>query len=153
MIGKLLTAGQDFERSLRTRLAAAILLLCLGLVGLLCYFLLVEGSDLPDFARGFYLGAASGITLGAVVLLVRVLVLYHSPAARKKARVQEGDEREKLILHTAFRWAGEVTFFGAALALFVVLPLSMPAFTALLGAMVLYCAAWAISIPILRKRL
>jgi len=80
----------DFERSLRRRRWVGFGLLAVGLVGILCYFLLIDGSDvLPDFARGFYLGGASGICIGSVFLLVRTTYLLSNPAARKKAKIQE----------------------------------------------------------------
>ena len=42
----------------------------MGITGVLCYFLLIDGSDtLSDYARGFYLGGASGISIGSVFLI------------------------------------------------------------------------------------
>ena len=41
------------------------------------------------YARGFYLGAASGISIGAVILLIRMQYLLTHPEARKKAKIQE----------------------------------------------------------------
>ena len=64
--------SSDFERSLRRRRLAGFGLLAVGLTGVLCYFFLIDGSDvLPDFARGFYLGGAIGISIGAAFLLAR----------------------------------------------------------------------------------
>ena len=75
MLAKLLFCdGGDFERSLRRRQGAALALLAVGLVGLACYFLLVPNSSLPDFAQGFYLGAAGGISAGAMDVNVEVFV-------------------------------------------------------------------------------
>lgn len=144
MLAKLLFSdGGDFERSLRRRQGVALALLAVGLVGLVCYFLLVPDSALPDFAQGFYLGAASGISAGAVILLCRTRYLLTHPAARKKARIKETDERERTIVHSAFEWAGILTFFAVAAALFVALPLSRAAFQALFGVLVLYALAFA----------
>ena len=57
----------DYERSLRRRRLAAFGLLAVGVTGIVCYLLLIHDSDvLSDYARGFYLGGASGITIGAV---------------------------------------------------------------------------------------
>ena len=47
---------------------AAIAMLCIGLVGFACWFFLVPNSHLSEHAQGFYLGAATGITAGALFL-------------------------------------------------------------------------------------
>ena len=74
----------DYDRSLRRRRLMALGLLAVGITGLVCYFLLVHNSEtLSDHARGFYLGGASGIALGAVVLVVRMQYLLTHPEARK----------------------------------------------------------------------
>lgn len=60
----------DYDRSLRRRRLMSLGLLAVGITGIVCYFLLIHHSDvLSDYARGFYLGAASGITIGSVILL------------------------------------------------------------------------------------
>lgn len=153
MLIKLILNDADFKKSLKRRRLAGFALLLVGLVGLGCYFLLVEGSDLPDFARGFYLGAASGISLGSVILLVRSQYLLTHPEAMKKARIQETDERQRTILDAAFKWAGCITFFTAAAALFVLLPLSMDAFRALLWVMALYAVSFLVMSNVLEKRM
>lgn len=153
MLIKLILNDADFEKSLKRRKLAGFALLLVGLVGLGCYFLLVAGSDLPDFAQGFYLGAASGVCLGAVILLIRSQYLLSNPDALKQAKIKETDEREKQILHSAFEAAGFVTFFASAAALFVVLPMSMDAFRALLGAMVLYAVVFVGASAGLSKKL
>ncbi len=153
MLIKLFFTSEDYEKSLRQRRLAALAFLGVGLVGFACYFLLVPGSTLSDYAQGFYLGAASGITAGAVILLGRVQYLLTHPAAQKKARIRETDERERAIVRSAFQTAGVVTFFTAAGALFVVLPIYPQAFYALFAVMVLYSLAFLISAQILEKRL
>ena len=63
----------DYDRSLRRRRLMSLGLLAVGITGIVCYFLLIHNSDvLSDYARGFYLGAASGITIGSVILLIRM---------------------------------------------------------------------------------
>ena len=62
LVKMMLTGGGDYKKSLRQRRWAAIGMLCIGLVGFVCYFLLVPDSDLSEHAQGFYLGAANGIT-------------------------------------------------------------------------------------------
>ena len=153
LIKQLLTGGGDYKRSLRQRRWAAVGLLAVGLVGIVCYFLLVPDSNLPDFAQGFYLGAAGGISAGALVLLVRTQYLITHPQAQRRARIEETDERRKHIASAAFQAAGAVTFFASAAALFVVLPLSMAAFQALMATMILYCLTFLAANAWLSKRL
>lgn len=138
MIKSFLHVPGDFEKTLRLRRAAAAGLLLVGGAALFSYFLLVPGSDLPDFAQGFYLGAGAGIMLVALILLVRAQYLISRPDARKKAQVREEDEREKAILNQSFQAAGTICFFLSTAALFVVLPFSFAAFNALLGSMAVY---------------
>lgn len=145
MLIKLLTCQPDYEKALKNRRLASLALLGLGLVGLACYFFLVPGRGLNDYAQGFYLGASSGITIAALLLLLRTWYLQTHPAAQKQARIKETDEREVQIVQTALRLAGIVSFYAAAVALFVVLPLSREAFTALLCIVFLY----GLSFPIL----
>ena len=153
MLVKLLFTSNDYEKSLRRRRVAALALLGIGLIGFSCWLFLVPGNSLSEYAQGFYLGASSGITAGAVILLCRTQYLLTHPEARKKAQIKETDERERSIVHSAFQAAGVVTFFTAVGALFVVLPISPHAFYALLAVMVLYCLSFLIALQILEKRL
>ena len=151
MLINLMTCGSDYEKSLKQRRLYFLAMLCVGLVGLVCYFLLIPGSRLSDYAQGFYLGAASGITAGAMIFLLRTQRLLSDPDARKKAKIKETDEREVQILREAAFTAGMITFFGAAAALFVVLPLSLEAYCALLGMVALYILSFAILSFVLPK--
>ncbi len=152
MLIKAFTFGGDYEHTLRVRRFLALALLLVGLVGIAGYFLLVPDSALPDFAQGFYLGAASGVTAGALILLIRMQYLLTHPEARKRARIQETDEREQSIHRTAFYFAGMFTFFASAAALFVLLPISMGAFTALIAVIAVYALAWLASSLWLSRR-
>ena len=144
----------DFERSLRRRRLVAFGLLAVGIVGVLCYLFLIHNSDiLPDFARGFYLGGASGICIGAVILLIRVTVLLSDPEARKKARIKEQDEREKAIINQASQFAGMFTFFAAAASMFVLVAVSMEAALAVLGVVAVYAVVWLIASLCLSRKL
>ena len=67
------------------------------------------------------------------------------PEARKRAQVQEEDEREKTIVNQSFQVAGVVCFFLSAAALFVVLPFSYDAFRALLAAMTVYALSFVLA--------
>ena len=153
LVKQLLTDGRDYEKSLRLRRWVAIALLAVGLVGIVCYVLLIPNSSLPDFVHGFYLGAAWGIFFGALVLLIRTQYLLNHPQAQRKAKIKETDEREMHIARTAAQFAGVLTFFASAAALFVVLPLSMAAFQALMAVMVLYAASFCLSNLWLSKKL
>lgn len=143
MLAKFLFQTDDFEKTLRRRRLFAFGMLVVGIIGLVCFLLFVQGNaSIPEFAQGFYMGAASGISLGAVVLLVRATYLLRHPEAMKKARIKESDEREKQLVNDSFRLAGIITFFTAAAALFVALPFSFPAFFALLAVMAFYAVTF-----------
>ena len=144
----------DYDRSLHRRRLMALGLLAVGVTGIACYLFLIHGSQvLSDYARGFYLGAASGMTIGAVVLLVRVQYLLTYPEARKKAKIQEQDEREKAIINQAFQFAGMFTFFAAAASMFVLVAVSMEAAMAVLGVIAVYAVVWLISCAYLSRTL
>ena len=136
----------DFERSLRRRRLMALGLLPVGVTGIACYLFLIHGSQvLSDYARGFYLGAASGISIGAVILLVRVQYLLTHPEARKKAKIQAQDEREKAIIDQAFQFAGMFTFFAAVASMFVLVAVSKAAALAVFGVIVVYAVSWPLA--------
>jgi hypothetical protein len=132
------TAGEDYVAALKRRRWLLSGMLCVGIIGIVCYFLLIPGSGLPEFMKGFYLGGGSGITAAALGLLLRVQRLLKDPDARRKARIRETDEREVQISNTALRTAGFVTFYACAGALFVVLPINETVFWVLTGLMALY---------------
>ena len=127
LIKALFTDSKNYERSLKLRRLWAIGMLCIGLVGFACYVLLVPSSDLSDYVQGFYLGAASGITAGALFLLVRTQYLLTHPRAQRQAKIKETDEREMQIARTSAQIAGGLTVFAAAVGSFLVLPLSRTA--------------------------
>ena len=144
----------DYDRSLRRRRLMGFGLLAVGLTGLVCYLLLIHDSDvLSDYARGFYLGASSGICLGSVFLIVRMQYLLTHPEARKKARIQEQDEREKTIINQAFQFAGVFTFFAAVASMFVLVAVSKPAALAVFSVIVVYSVTWPLACLYLSKKL
>ena len=144
----------DYDRSLRRRRLVAFGLLAVGITGIVCYLLLIHDSDtFPEFARGFYLGGASGICIGSVFLLVRTTYLLSNPEARKKAKIQEQDEREKAIINQAFQFAGMFTFFACAAAMFVLVAVSREAAMAVLGVIVVYSVSWPLANLYLSKKL
>ena len=153
LIKAMLTGGGDYEKSLRQRRWAAIAMLCIGLVGFACWFFLVPNSHLSEHAQGFYLGAATGITAGALFLLVRTQYLITHPQAQRRAKIKETDEREMQIIRSATQIAGGVTIFGVVLSLFIVLPLSMEAYYALIGVVFFYTAVFFLSNLWLSKKL
>ena len=146
--------SSDYERSLRRRRLLALGLLAVGITGVVCYFLLVHDSEvLSDHARGFYLGAATGICLGALVLLLRVQYLLTHPEARKKARIREQDEREKAIISQSFQFAGIFTFFAAAASTFVLAAVSREAVAIILAVMAVYAVVFLLANLYLSKKL
>ena len=93
----------DYEQSLRRRRLAGFGLIALGVLGCLCYVLLLQkGSALSDYARGFYLEFSCGLALAGVVVLVRAQYLLSHPQARRKARIRERDERSRAIAARSF---------------------------------------------------
>ena len=144
----------DFDRSLRRRRLLALGLLAVGITGLVCYFLLVHDSEvLSDHARGFYLGAATGICLGALILLIWAQYLLTHPEARKKAKIREQDEREKAIISQSFQFAGIFTFFAAAASTFVLAAVSREAVAVILAVMAVYAVVFLLANFYLSKRL
>ena len=144
----------DYDRSLRRRRLMSLGLLAVGITGIVCYFLLIHHSDvLSDYARGFYLGAASGITIGSVILLIRMQYLLTHPEARKKAKIQAQDEREKAIINQAFQFAGMFTFFAAVASMFVLVAVSKTAALAVFGVIVVYAVSWPLASLYLSKKL
>lgn len=154
MLAKFLFSSGDFEKTLRRRRMFAFGMLAVGITGLVCFILFVQGNEaISEFIQGFYMGAATGISLGSVVLLIRTTYLLSHPEALKKARIKETDEREKQIVNESFRLAGIITFFTTAAALFVVLPFSFHAFYALLAITFFYSVTFLAVNFILSKRL
>ena len=153
MLIKTLFCGPDYGKSLRRRLWLGAALLAVGLVGFTCWFLVVPGSGLDDHARGFYLGAATGITAGAVILLARTAWLLTHPAARKKARIEDTDERELHLTRTAAQFAGLFTFFVTACCLFKAVAEALPADRALFGLMLCYGLSFSFARMYLSKKL
>ncbi len=144
----------DYEQSLRRRRLAGVGLMVLGVMGCLCYVLLLEeGSALSDYAQGFYLGFSCGLALAGVVVLVRAQYLLSHPQARRKARIRERDERSRAIAARSFQFAGLLTFYLCAAALLVAVAVNQIAAKVLLGVMAVYAAAFLCAGVVLSKRL
>ncbi len=148
-----LIGGKDYTQRLKNQLLASVALLLVGVVGVVCYLILVPTSGLSDFAQGFYIGGALGITAGALITLVRCAYLLKNPEARQKAKVKDTDERSQTIIHKSFVIAGGVTFFVSAAALFVIIPFSVETFWGVLGTMALFGVTFAVSNLILERRM
>ena len=86
--------------------------------------------------------AATGITAGALFLLVRTQYLITHPQAQRRAKIKETDEREMQIIRSATQIEGGVTIFGVVLSLFIVLPLCMEAYYALIGVVFFLSNLW-----------
>lgn len=138
MLFKNLLCGPDYNKSLRLRLWIGAAFLAVGLVGFACWFLVVPGSGLDDHARGFYLGAATGVTAGAVILLARTVWLLTHPAARKKAQIEDTDERNHSIAVKAAAFAGGFTFFVTTALAFWTVAVPQGAFRILFFLMMCY---------------
>lgn len=152
MLIKIFTANDDYEKSLKVRRLVFLGMLLVGLVGMICYVLLVKDSDLPAFIQGFYSGAAGGLSGAALVFLLRVQYLLKHPEKQREARIKETDERARANTHKAVIFAGMVTFFVAAAASFVLLPINMGAFWALFGVIMLFGATFFVAALWLDKR-
>ena len=153
MLIKNTTMRSNYDKTLKLRCLYFGAMTLIGLIGFACYFLLVPGSSLSDHAQGFYLGASTGLTAGGLILLIRTLYVLKNPAAKKKARIEETDERQQLIINKAAVFAGMFTFFASAGALFVVLPVSEEAYYALLGVVGVYTIAMAAASLWLKRKL
>ena len=147
-----LFGGKDYTQRLKNQLLASVALLLVGIVGVVCYFILVPDSGLSDFAQGFYIGGALGITAGALITLVRCAYLLKNPEARQKAKVKDTDERSQTIIHKSFAIAGGVTFFTSAAALFVIIPFSVETFWGVLGTIALFGVTFDVSNFILERK-
>lgn len=142
MMLALLFTPHDFDRALRRRRLAALGLMALGALGYLCYILLPwDGGILPDYARGFYLGASCGLALAGAVVLIRSQYLLRRPQARRKARIREQDERSRAIAAQACQFAGLFTFYLCTAALLVTVAVNRTAAIVLMGVMAVYAAA------------
>ena len=145
--------GPDYNKSLRLRLWLGAALLLVGLAGFACWFLVVPSSELNGHARSFYLGAATGVTLGAVILLARAAWLLTHPAARKRAQIEDTDEREVHITRTAAQFAGLFTFVVTVALLFWAVAAPLPAFKLLFGLMLCYGLSFVFARAYLSKKL
>jgi len=143
----------DYGKSLRRRRLAALAFLALGVLGFVCYFRMVQGSTLPDYAQGFYMGASTGITLGGLILLIRTQYLITHPEAQKKARIQETDEREKAIVNQSFQFAGLFTFFLSVAAMMVLVAVNIAAAQTILAVVVVYALSFLCANVVLSKKL
>ena len=145
--------GKDYTQQLKNQRLASIGLLLVGVVGIVCYFTLVPGSALEDFTKGFYIGGATGITVGALILFIRCTYLLHNPEAYKKAKVKDTDERSQTIIHKSFEIAGLVTFFTSAALLFILVPCNLYAFRAVMAVMILFAASFITANRILERKM
>ncbi len=154
MLIKLFSSCSDFKRTLRRRRLFAFAMLALGIIAILCYLFLLNGTDLlPDFAQGFYLGVGSGLCLGAVILLVRCQYLLSHPEARKKAQIEAQDEREQAVVAGAFQVAGYSTFFLTVAGLLVMVAVNRAVALALLVVLAVYSLTFLFANLYLSKKL
>lgn len=145
MLVKNFTDGSDYHKALRQRRLAALAMLALGLIGLACALLLVPESNLSDHAKGFYTGGATGLILGALVLLVRIQLLIKNPEAQQKAKIKEKDERNQQIVNQSAQVAGVVTVFTMAASLFVLIPLNFTAYVTVICVILFYSIVFLVA--------
>jgi len=150
---KVMCSSGDYGKSLRRRRLAALAFLALGILGLVCNFRIVQGSSLPDYARGFYLGASSGIVLGGVILFLRIQYLITHPEAQKKARIQETDERERAVVNLSFQFAGLLTFYLCIAAMMVLVAVNTAAALTIFAVVVVYSVSFLFANVFLSKKL
>ena len=153
MVCQLFKGSGDYDKSLRHRCWAALGLTALGLVGLVCYLLLVRSSRLSDYAQGFYFGASCGLIAAGLVLLARTWRLIRDPDARKQAKIREKDERSQHIVNESAHFAGIFTLYACMAALFVLAPISMAACMLLVGVAIIYLLSFLAAHLWLSKKL
>ena len=85
--------------------------------------------------------------------MIRTQYLLTHPQAQRKAKIKETDEREMQIVRTAAQVSGGLTIFAAAIASFIVLPLSREACLALTCVIVFYMVSALLSSLWLSKKL
>ena len=89
---------------------------------------------------------------GVQTCALPIYLLTH-PEARKKAKIQAQDEREKAIIDQAFQFAGMFTFFAAVASMFVLVAVSKTAALAVFGVIVVYAVSWPLASLYLSKKL
>lgn len=99
-------SGKDYAKALRLRSWAALAIMAVGLVGLVCSFWLVPDSGLGSYAQSFYRGSAWGMTGGGLAFLLHNEWMLHHPETWKRARIRETDERKQRIEARAAQIAG-----------------------------------------------
>lgn len=125
----------------------------LAFLGFLCYFLLIPGSSLGDFAQGVYAGISSGLLAAGAIGLIRLHQKKKDPEALRKMQIEQNDEREQLVRVKAFQYAGLALFYVMVAAMLVVLPFSEAAFRTLFLSMLVYCTVFFLSYRYLSKKL
>lgn len=153
MIIKQLFQGKDYQQTLRRRLGIFIGLTVLGLLLIALSFTAMLTAALPSFARGFYMGAGSGLTLSGIVLSVKTRRLMKNPAAAQKAQISEQDEREQAIVTKAMTTVFWAIYLVLVPGIFIALPLSMDVFYILCGLLFLMTAVFFCSIQWYQKRM
>lgn len=137
MLNKM-TGGPDYGKSLRQRRWAFLVVLLIGLVGLGCYVLLVPGSGLEDYAKGYYLGSACGLLGTGFALGLRNEWMLRHPEKWKKASIQETDERSQHLTTQAAQLAGVGVVVLQALACYVLVAVDQSLVKVLLASMAAY---------------
>ncbi|MBQ3090660.1 MAG: hypothetical protein IJD21_08905 [Oscillospiraceae bacterium] len=145
MMAAMTHLGRSFDE--KQRFLTGLFLGCtfVGLVGLICYFTLVTGSDLSPYAQGFYLGISAGLLIAGIIGCSRIKKLQHSEEARRKAEIEWNDEREATVNRTALLTAGMVLFYAIILAMLILAPIDQTMCLVLFVLEMVFLASYAIS--------
>lgn len=146
-------SGKDYAKALRLRSWAALAIMAVGLVGLVCYFWLVPDSGLGSYAQSFYRGSAWGITGAGLGLLARSRWMLCHPEKWRKAQIRETDERSQRISAQAAQLAGVGMFFLQCLAAFVLVAVDRRLVAVLLCSMLAYILLYLIAWTVLSRRM
>lgn len=142
MLFKYFVPGGDYKKTLRFRLRLFVFMVALGVVLIVLSLTVLGESDLPDFAKGFYLGAGSGMTLAGLFFVIRTARLLKNPEAARREEISETDERERAIVSEAMKAVFWVFYVVLIAGIFIALPLNRTVFYTLLVLLLLQSAAF-----------
>lgn len=143
MLFKYFVLGGDYKKALQFRLRVFAFLAVLGVVLIVLSLTVFEESGLPDFVRGFYLGAGSGMTLAGVFFTISTVCLLKNPEAARREEIRETDERERAIIAEAMKTVFWVFYVVLIVGIFVALPLNRTVFYTLVVLMLIQSAAFS----------
>jgi len=99
------------RKNVLSLVATATLLIYVGLV-----FYRGGLPDLPSFIKGFHIGAFIGVEVALVFFLVKYIKASKNEAELKKQYIEENDERNIVILHSASILSIAIILIGLGIA-------------------------------------